>query len=377
MSSTYDVIIIGLGGVGSSAAWHMTNQGIRVLGIDQFHPPHDRGSTHGETRIIRKAYFEHPSYVPLLCRAYDLWAKLEESIEEKLFHRTGLLEIGPENGLIIPNIKQCAMQFGLPIEQMSMREAACKFPGIAGDEDWKVILEKDAGYLKVEACVESSLKLAARSGATLRTGEKVLNWKLNGTGVKVTTQHAQYFANRLLLAAGPWAGAMLRDHGLDLQVLRKYLYWYASRDDAYREDAGFPCFFYETPSGYFYGFPSRDDLGVKVARHSGGDSVKGEIDGHHPEDSSDQSACESFLTKCIPDLGKTLTRKSGCYYTMTRDENFFVDRLPNAPQVTVVAGLSGHGFKFTSVLGEIAAHLCSEKPIDLDIGFLKIGRFDT
>lgn len=371
----YDVIVLGLGGVGSSAAFALAKRGHRVLGIDQFSPPHNHGSSHGETRIIRKSYFEHASYVPLLCRAYELWRELESRSGARLYHATGILEIGPADGIVIPGVLKSAAQFGLPIEQITMAEAMYRYPALLGDEAWSVLLERDAGYLKVEDCVEAHLESAVDLGANLVMEQKVIDWGIDGGGVFIRAQAQTYRANKLVLTAGPWAGELLHQFGVPLHVLRKHLYWYETNNQAYQELDGFPCFFYETPTGLFYGFPNRDALGLKIARHSGGEGVDSKIDGVHHRSNEDQMAVESFLDSNLPEVSRRMTRWSGCYYTMTPDENFIVDTLPNMPQVTIVAGLSGHGFKFTSVLGELAADLATDLPLSPDLNFLRLSRF--
>ncbi len=375
MAKSYDVIVLGLGGVGSAAAFALAKRGLSVLGIDQFSPPHNRGSSHGETRIIRKSYFEHPSYVPLLCRAYDLWRELESQTGIRLYHATGLLEIGPADGVVIPGVLRSAAQFDLPIEQMTMAEAVHRYPGLRGDDSWSVILEKDAGYLNVEACVQAHLDCAVKLGAELVLDQRVVGWEAEQNGVAVRTQNQVYRADKLILTAGPWAAELLSEFRIPLTVLHKHLYWYETNNDAYREADGFPCFFYETPAGHFYGFPKRDALGLKIARHSGGEKADREIDGVHQRNASDQSAVEAFLGLNLPEASPRLTRWAGCYYTMTPDEHFIVDRLPNRSRVTILAGLSGHGFKFTSVLGELAADLATDQCIPPSLSFLQLARF--
>ena len=375
MSKIYDVGVVGLGGVGSAAVFALAKRGYSVIGFDQFSPPHPFGSSHGETRIIRKSYFEHPSYVPLLCRAYALWRELESQQEKQLYHPTGLLEIGPDDGLVIPGVLKSAAQFDLPIERFTMPEAKKIFPGLQGNDSWSVVFEKDAGYLNVEACVQAHLECSANLGATLVINRKVIGWEPAGDGVRIRTQDGDCFANKLILAGGPWAGKLLAHLQIPLQILHKHLYWFEVNQGSYHESNGFPCFFFETPTGHFYGFPQRDDLGLKVARHSGGQPAQTEIDGCHVRNRDDESAVETFLEKSLPDVSQRMTRWSGCYYTMTPDEHFIVDTLPHQPQVTVVAGLSGHGFKFTSVLGELAADLATDQSVSFDIDFLKLSRF--
>jgi len=375
MSASYEAIVVGLGGVGSAAVYSLAKRGHCVLGLDQFSPPHDRGSSHGETRIIRKSYFEHAGYVPLLCRAYDLWRELESQTGKQLYVPTGLLEIGPPDGMVIPGVLKSAAQFDLPIERMTMAEATYRYPALRGDPSWSVLFEQDAGYLNVEACVKAHLESAAELGAELAMEQTVLSWQPDGTGVAVRTRDRVLRANKLILTAGPWAGELLGEFNVPLHVLHKHLYWYETNNNSYREPDGFPCFFYETPTGCFYGFPERDALGLKIAQHTGGTRANSQIDGVHERDGIDQTAVESFLASNLPDVSRRMTRWSGCYYTMTPDENFIIDTLPNHPQVTLVAGLSGHGFKFTSVLGELAADLALSKSLDFDLNFLSLARF--
>lgn len=370
-----DVLVVGLGGVGSATCYALAKQGYRVVGIDQFSPPHQFGSSHGDTRIIRKSYFEHSNYVPLLIRAYELWLELESQIGKQLYYPTGLLEIGPAQGMVIEGVTRSAAKHSLPIEIFEMPEAKERFPGIDGLSHWKAILEKDAGYLLVEQCVAAHLELAQRHGAELRVGEKMLRWQANSQGVTVETSRETLHAKKLILCAGPWASEALKDLSIPLQVLRKHLYWYSCSTTTYSQDRGFPCFFFDTPRGYFYGFPDHKGRGLKVARHSGGEPLLKLGEQKHPPDSEDQSLVEIFLQDYLPGAQFELLRWSGCYYTMTPDEHFIVDHLPENPNVVVVAGLSGHGFKFTSVLGQIASELAITGRSAFDIDFLSLRRF--
>ncbi|MBU6238681.1 MAG: N-methyl-L-tryptophan oxidase [Planctomycetes bacterium] len=378
----FDVIVVGLGGVGSATCYALAKKGLKVLGIDQHQPPHGFGSSHGDTRIIRKSYFEHPSYVPLLKSAYSLWQEIESRSQTQLYYPTGLLEIGPGDGDVIQGILRSAAEHHLPIDKWSMQKAQERYPGIGGDPNWQAVFERDAGYLLVEKCIATYLSQAEQLGATLRYHQKMISWAGESHGVQVRLQHETIHAKKLVLCAGPWAQQSLAKYDLPLKVLRKHMYWYQCDTQDYLQSHGFPCFFFDTPDGYFYGFPEHGTYGLKVARHSGGTPVE-QVDGTHNRDQEDQQLVEKFLSQYLPNvLGpqanpSALTRWSGCYYTMTPDENFIVDRLPDYPQVVVIAGLSGHGFKFTSVLGEIASHLAMETDCGLDIDFLGINRYST
>jgi len=311
----------------------------------------------------------------MICRAYDLWRELESRTGTRLYHATGLLEIGPADGIVIPGVLRSAADFKLPIERLTMAEATYRYPNLHGDDSWSVILEEDAGYLKVEACVQAHLESAAALGAELVIEQKVIGWEADGSGVLVRTADRVYRAGKLILTAGPWAGELLSGFNIPLRVLHKHLYWYETNNHSYREVDGFPCFFYETPAGHFYGFPEIDALGVKIARHSGGERIESSVDGVHQRNAEDQLAVESFLGANLPDVSRRMSKWSGCYYTMTPDENFIIDTLPQLRRVIIVAGLSGHGFKFTSVLGELAADLATEQRLLTNLNFLQLSRF--
>jgi sarcosine oxidase len=371
----YDAIVMGLGGVGSVAAYHLAKRGLRVLGIDQFAAGHDRGSSHGETRVIRQAYFEHPNYVPLLRTAYARWAELESEVNEKLFHRVGIVQVGPADGVILPGVLKSASLHGLTVETLDHDAYMRRWPGIAAPEGWQAVYESNAGYLMVERCVLAHLELAARMGATLRHEQSVVDWKANRDGtVQIQTDRESHTADRLVIAAGAWAPPIVARYGMRLEVRSKWLYWYQPDANVYDQGEGFPCFFFESPSGYFYGFPRRDALGVKLAQHSGGQVVVGPEQDVPNEDCLDRSRCDAFLRQHLPQLSDRCVHSKRCYYTMSPDEHFIVDRLPDAPQITIVAGLSGHGFKFASVLGETACQLTVDGVASHDIAFLRIDR---
>lgn len=374
--ASWDVIVIGLGGVGSAAAHHLVVAGHRVLGLDQYPLAHDRGSSHGKTRIIRQAYFEHPAYVPLLRRAYQLWTEIEQQVGAQLFYQTGLVEIGPEDGVVIPGVLRSAAEHGLPIERLPIAEVTRRWPGLTGDESWQAVLEQNAGFLRVEDCVRAHQRMACEEGATCVHGVKVESWKADGSGVEVVTDQGTERADRLVIAGGPWSGNLLAELNLELQVLRKHMYWFQASGTHYNYDyeGGFPCFFHETAEGFFYGFPSIHGSGVKVARHSGGEPLAEPIEATETDD-DDRAMINDYTAKYLPGVSNQMCVWSPCYYTSTPDEHFIIDTLPSQPQVTIVAGLSGHGFKFTSVLGEIASQLATTGSSTHDISLFAIDRF--
>ncbi len=371
MASEWDVIVLGLGGVGSAALMHAASRGLRVLGVEQFGRAHDRGSSHGQTRVIRQAYFEHPDYVPLLREAYRLWDELSVLQQETLFHRTGLLEVGPPDGVVVPGVLESARRHGLVVEQLDPREARQRFPGFQIDDDQAVVFESDAGYLFVERCVLAHLAQAEQRGAKLLVDEPVLSWRAEGDSIQVETRSGVHHAARLIITAGPWSAHVLNDLGLPLQVRRKHLHWFAAGDASYDVERGAPVFFYEVGSHFFYGFPQIDSRGVKVAEHSGGERVARPEEASRDVDLDDRASVSGFLERYLPSvehhrpLGHAV-----CFYTMSPDEHFIVDRHPEHSQVVFAAGLSGHGFKFTSVLGQVLVELAVDRTTKLPIDFL-------
>lgn len=346
-----------------------------MLGVDRFLPGHDRGSSHGKTRIIRQAYFEHPDYVPLVQRAFELWAGLEARLGRKLYHEIGLLEVGPPDGPVIQGILESARRHRLPVESLTAEEAQGRFPGFHVPEGHVGVYEQRAGYLLVEACVLAHLDAACSAGAQLKTEAEVQGWKPDGNGVLVETTAGRYSADRLVVTAGPWAAELLNDLGIRFEIRRKPQFWIASDDVRYEAAAGCPAFFFETGDGVYYGFPKLDDWGVKVAEHSGGASVADPLilnRGPWPED---EVRIREFLGRCLPGVRGEVTHHSVCMYTMTPDSHFIVDRHPEHPQVVFAAGLSGHGFKFTPVLGEVLADLALEGETRQPVGFLSVNRF--
>ncbi|MBP85320.1 MAG: N-methyl-L-tryptophan oxidase [Planctomycetaceae bacterium] len=368
--SSYDVIVLGTGGVGSAAAFHLAHRGARVLGLDRFPGGHANGSSHGETRIIRKAYFEHADYVPLLNRAYELWHELEDRIGQQLYREVGLIEAGPPDGLVVPSVLEAARQHNLSVEEVSRTDFNDRFSAFSLPEGDVAVFEQDAGFLFVEQCVLAHLDQAKQCGAELRTGESVVAWEASHQGVSVRTESDTFHAANLVITAGAWATDLLADLDVQLTIRRKHLDWYACDDPRYRADNGCPCFFFETPAGYFYGFPQLDEQGVKFADHTGGTEIEDPLTDDKSIDPADRQRVEAFVRSYLPSVSSTHVRHEVCYYTMSPDEHFVVDRHPEHENVAFAAGLSGHGFKFASVLGEVLADLALEASTFMPIAFL-------
>lgn len=370
----YDVIVLGLGGTGSAAAATLARRGFRVLGLEQFTFAHHRGSSHGRTRIIRTAYYEHPAYVPLVRRAFTLWEELEARSGTKLLTPCPCLCVGPPDGDLISGVQRAAIEHALPVETLSPFELELRYPQFRIPEPWVGTSELSAGILGVESCVCAHLDDAIRHGADLRAEEPVVEWRAVGDGVEVRTSNGRYSAARLVVTAGAWATQLLADIGVPLTVMRQVQWWYRTADPQW-DHTRFPVFLLETPSGAFYGVPRIEDGEVKIAQHYSApelatpDAVTWDVTENEAE-----PVCR-FVKSHLPRLGTLPSHAQVCMYTLTPDRHFVIDRHPRFPQVAVACGFSGHGFKFAPTVGEILADLAltgrTEHPIDL----FRTGRF--
>jgi sarcosine oxidase len=376
-TQSYDCIVLGTGGVGSAALYHLAQRGARVLGIDRFPPGHDRGSSHGDTRVIRLAYFEHPDYVPLLQRAYTHWEAIEQARPESLYVQTGILEMGREDGEIGPGVLKAARQHHLEVETLSGAEIEKRYAGLRLPEPMIGVLETRGGFLRVEACVKAFADEAVKRGAQLQTGETVLGWSPDGQGITVETDRGCYRAGRLVVTAGAWAPQLLASLGVNFRVLRKPLLWYRTHTQDYRLDHGFPVWFLETHWGDIYGFPEIDDRGFKLAEHSSGTEVADPLQPDRALWPDDRRPLEALIRTHFPGVTSDCLHHAVCMYTMSPDGHFIIDRHPDDQRICFVAGLSGHGFKFASVLGEIMSDLSLDGETEMPIEFLSLERLQT
>jgi monomeric sarcosine oxidase len=352
MPNEYDVIILGTGGVGSAAFYHAAKRGRRVLALEQFGAAHDRGSSHGQSRIIRQAYFEHPNYVPLLLEAYELWAELERATGKRLYSQTGLLEVGYPDGAVIGGIRQSAALHGLPIEEISDREFAQRFPQFRKGADQVAVFEPQAGYLLVEACVQAHIDAARALGGDFCPNTRIQGIRSNGDRVAVATERGEYKARHVIIAAGAWAAQLVPRLVAALRVVRKHQYWLPVSDTRFAAAAGAPTYFFETRDGFFYGFPVIDGGVAKVARHTGGEPIASPSSVDRAIDPNDLRLVQDFWRRHVDAPSADPARHAVCMYTMSPDEHFIVDRHPELPNAVYSAGLSGHGFKFVPILGK-------------------------
>ncbi len=373
----FDAIVIGVGGMGSAAACELARRGRRVLALEQFALGHDHGSSHGHTRIIRRAYYEHPDYVPLVCRAFERWYDLEQRQGVHLLTESPCLSIGRADSAMIAGVRASAVQHHLPVEYLSSAELRHRFPAFRFGEEYAGVLERSAGFLYVEDCVQAHACEAVRLGATILDNEPVVSWKATDREVIVETHAGQYTAARLVITAGSWAGQVLARRGTFLRVMRQIVQWFDTRDDSlFRRDV-FPLYIADTPQGHFYGFPLLNANGVKVAQHYGASEVGSPSEIERKASPQDEETVRAFLREHLPAVDGPCRRASVCIYTLTPDRHFVIDLHSDHPNVALAAGFSGHGFKFASVVGEILADLADTGRTDLPIGMFRIGRFAT
>ncbi|GLU49188.1 N-methyl-L-tryptophan oxidase [Nocardiopsis ansamitocini] len=364
MPSSYDVIVIGLGGMGSAAVCHLARRGQRVLGLEQFGPAHSLGASHGGSRIYRQSYAEGPQYVPLLLRARELWDQLGRDAGESVFTRTGFLTVGKEGGPMVDGCLRSADEWGLEHELLDAVETRRRFPTFTPGSDEVAFYESQGGVARPEATVTAHLTVAERSGAELRFHTPALHWTADeGGGVRVTTPNGVVTAGRLVVAPGAWAPKLLPGLAVPLRVERRVMYWFAPEGGTAAFDvARHPVYIWEESAGSeVYGFPALDGPGggVKVGFHSVGDRADPDRLDREIHD-VEAEALRTFLRPRIPALAGPLVRGAACTYTLTPDAHFVVSLHPEHPQVTVACGFSGHGFKFVPVIGEILADLAVE-----------------
>jgi sarcosine oxidase len=375
--SHFDVVVVGLGAMGSAALHHVARRGKRVLGVERYAPGHDRGSSHGETRIIRLGYFEHPSYVPLLRRAYKLWRELEEAAGGALLHVTGIAEIGPPNSALIKGTLACAQMHGLRHEVLAAPELMRRFPAFKVPPDYAAVLQPDGGILQAEACVAAQLALATKAGAEIHSGETVAAVESRADHVRVVTDRGNVDAGAAIIAAGPWVRSLLPGLAARLRVTREVMGWFEATDARLFSSSRLPVFIIESRHGMHYGIPPRETihLGIKIAKHHHrGETV--DPDAYDRTVSAeDEALIRAALADHLPAANGRLLAAKTCLYTMTPDGHFLIDRLPGAPNIIVASPCSGHGFKFAPVIGEILADLAIRGATAHDIARFSLGRF--
>ena len=375
VAQRFDVIVVGVGAMGSAVCRHLAKRGQRVLGLERFDIPHAMGSSHGVTRIIRMAYFEDPSYVPLLARSYQLWRDLEAEAGERLLVITGGIDAAPEDHLVFQGSLASCRLHDLDHEVLTGAEVGERFPGYRLPENHMAVLQPDGGYLLSERCLVAHVAAAQSDGAEIHAREQVLGWDAGDSGVVVRTTRSEYRADRLVITAGPWSGGLV-EAIRDLAVPeRQVLAWFQPiRPELFTRDR-FPIFNVEVTEGHFYGFPVETIPGFKVGLYH---HLLEEVDPDHmarEPNPADEAPLREFTKRYFPDAaGPTMTLKT-CLFTNSPDEHFIIDQHPDSDRIVLAAGFSGHGFKFSSVVGEILAELSIDGETSHDIGLLRLDRF--
>ena len=373
----FDVVVCGLGAMGSAAVQHVARRGKRVLGIERYAPGHDRGSSHGRTRIIRLGYFEHPSYVPLLRHAYRLWRELEQATERELLHVTGIAEIGPPNGTLVNGTLGCAQIHGLRHEVLSASELMRRFPAFSVPPDYVAIVQPDGGILAAEAAIAAQLALATAAGAEVRSGETVRAIEHRANDVRIITDRGSVDAGAVIVAAGPWIASLLPALAPLLRVTREVMAWFNPTDARLFFPSRIPVFIIESRHGMHYGIPPHAsiDEGIKLAKHHHRDETVDPNSYDRTVSADDEGLIRAAIEEHIPAANGRLIAAKTCLYTMTPDGDFLIDRLPGASNIIVASPCSGHGFKFAPVIGEILADLATMGTTSHDIARFSLGRF--
>lgn len=372
---TFDVAVIGLGAAGSAALYHLARRDVRAVGIDRFAPGHDRGSSHGATRIIRLGYFEHPSYVPLLRRAYALWRELEDERGGALMTVTGILEIGRPDCALVRGTLAASRLHALSHDILDAGEIMRRYPAYRLPEDVVGVLQPDGGYLEARDAIMAHLDLALDRGAEIRPHRRVLAIEPQGDGVRIITDTGVIAAGRAVIAAGPWTGALRPELAARLSVTRQAVLWVEPDQPDLFQPSRFPVFMIETARGIHYGFPLHGADGVKIARHHhAGEVVDPETYGRQVT-AEDQRIAREGLADYLPVANGKLIGAQTCLYTMSPDGDFIIDVAPDAPQIVIASPCSGHGFKFAPVVGEILADLATTGATRHDISRFRLSRF--
>jgi sarcosine oxidase len=374
-AQSYDVIIVGVGGMGSAIAAHCAARGQRVLAIEQHALLHDRGSSHGHSRIIRLAYFEHDSYVPLLRRAFTLWRELEQASGRSLLHVTGSLDVGPAGGLVFEGSHRSCRTHHLEHEILDASALARRVPGWRPAPDAMAVFQPDGGFLIPEQCVQAHAERAVSSGAVIRQQEPVLGWRAAAGEVEVVTAQGRYRGGQLVVSPGAWMGSMAPSLARLFVPERQVVGWFGVHDHARFSPSHFPVFVLEASEGLFYGFPEHAEPGFKIGKYH----HRGEIISPDQLDRTcspaDESALRDAVSRYFPSANGELLRAQACMFTNTPDEHFVIDRAPGSPEVLLVSPCSGHGFKFSSVIGEICADLVTRGQTVHDIALFGLHRF--
>jgi sarcosine oxidase len=379
----FDVIVVGVGSMGSATCYYLAKQGVKVLGLEQFDIPHELGSHGGQSRIIRKAYFEHPDYVPLLERAYQNWRELEAHTGASIYTKTGLLYFGKPDHPLMTGMHLSADKYHIKVDSLSNEEVKKKHPQFNIPDGFEKMIEPDAGFVTPERAILLYTQMALQQGAIIKTKEKLSTWKKSAEGIEINTSSGTYTAKKIIFTAGPWTSKLIPGLADQLKVTRQMIAWVKPRNWKLFELGKMACWTIadDVKPGIFYGFPILPvekfggPIGLKLAYHYHGPISDPDTINRMPT-AEDESILTYVLNKYMPDSYESTHVIKSCMYTNTPDENFILDFVPGYDQdVLIAAGFSGHGFKFASVVGEIMSDLAIKGKTIQPIGFLNAKRF--
>lgn len=390
MPNHFETIVIGLGAMGSAAAYQLAKRGNKVLGLDQFSPPHTYGSSHGDTRVTRQAIGEGTEYMPLVLRSYELWEELERETKEQILTITGGLIMTSVGGALrhgsyfFHQTVDCARSYGIAHHLLDAEEIRKGFPQFQLKGTERGYFEEKMGYLRPEAAVRAQLELAQRYGGTLAFGEKVLGLSANEGTVFVKTNRAEYAAERAIVAAGPWVTQVLGgQYAPYFTVYRQVLYWFDVDGPISRFEAThLPVWIWEfgsTVEDLMYGFPALDGTGggVKIAAEQYRSSTDPDAVSREVSKQEIEAMHRRYVQRHFADVNETCTRAVTCLYTVTPDHRFVIDHHPEHPQILVASPCSGHGFKHSAAIGEVLAQLVTDGRSEIDVSAFSFQRFTT
>ncbi len=385
MNYQFDYIVIGVGSMGSSTCYHLAKSGASVLGIEQFELAHEKGAHSGQSRIVRKAYFEHPDYIPLLERAYQNWEEIERVSGNKVYHTTGLFYTGPKGHPIIENIRAAAKTYNIPLLDSTQQDEISILPLFTVPDDYEWIYEPEAGFVETEKTILTYVEQAKKLGAEIHQQEKVIDWRIKDDGVEVRTDKGEYSCKKIIVTAGPWSAKLMPVIKDQLKITRQTLMWLQPEESSFFQSSSFPCWFVvdRDKPGAYYGFPIADigdeknPNGFKFAYHYPGEETDpDEVD--RIISNEDTRPLLDFIDTYIPKAKGQVLGVKTCLYSNSIDEHFVIDCLKDTDgRVCFARGFSGHGFKFVSVVGEIMADLAMKGTTSLPIGFLRADRFEN
>jgi len=370
---TYDILVLGLGGMGSAIAYELAKRGVSVCGVEQYSARHNKGGTHGESRIIRKAYPEKPDYVPLLNRSYELWDELEQHWPEELRNECGFLVAAPGDSPYLQDLDNAYQQHPTQHEQWNASEVRQHFPQFSLPESYRAYFDPFGGFLHVGRCLMAHQKLAERHGADLSFDEAVQSWESSENGITLKTNKQIVQAKKLIIASGAWMKPELAKYDIQLKIWRRVIFWYGEQLQFAPER--FPSFVIEHQSTGFYGLPAVSDKGVKIGEHNIPFEIEKPEDADQPLTDHEEEVINRCVADIFPMLGSRHQFVKTCLYAVTPDHHFILDQHPEHENVLLAGGFSGHGYKFATVVGEVMTDLALEGKSNLPIDFLSLGRF--